>query len=55
MCDFHLMTYHDGASCPEMGRFMQMHLMGEKIEEYVALEDTTKPTFGTSSINFLEY
>lgn len=34
---------------------MQMHLIGEKIEEYVAPEDTIEPTFGTSLINFLDY
>ena len=30
-------------------------LIGEKIEEYVAPEDRTELTFGTSSINLLEY
>lgn len=55
MCDFHLTTDHDGASCPEMARVMQMHLMAEKIEEYVAPKDVTEPTVGTSSVNFLEY
>ena len=55
MCDFHLTTDHDGASCPEMARFMQMHLTTKKIEEYVAPEDVIEPTMGTSSIKFLEY
>ena len=55
MYDFHLTTNHDGANYPEMARFMQMHLIVEKIEEYVALEDAIEPTIGTSSIKFLEY
>ena len=49
------MIDHDGASCPKMARFMQMHLTLEKIEEYVALKYVIEPTIGTSSINFLEY
>ena len=55
MCDFYLTIDHDGASYPEIARFMQMHLTTEKIEEYVAPEDVTEPTIGTSSINFVEY
>ena len=55
MCDFHLTIDHDGTNCPEMARFMQMHLMMEKIEENVAPKDVTEPTVGTSSIIFLEY
>ena len=55
MCDFHLKIDHDGANCPKMVRFMQMHLMVEKIEEYVAPKDVTEPIVGTSSIKFLEY
>ena len=55
MCDFHLTTDHDGANCPKMDRFMQMHLTIEKIEEYVALEDVTEPSIGTSPIKFLEW
>ena len=46
MCDFHLTTDHDGASCPEMARFMQMHLTTEKIEEYVAPEDVKNLLLG---------
>lgn len=53
MCDFHLTTDHDGASCPEMTRFMQMNQTSEKIEEYV--EDETNQQFGPPTVNFLEY
>lgn len=53
MCDFHLTTDHDGASCPKMTRFMQMNQTSEKIEEYV--EDETNQQFGPPIVNFLEY
>ena len=55
MCDFHLTTDHDGASCPKMATFIQIHLTVEKIKEYVSPEDAIEPTIGSSSINFLEY
>lgn len=53
VCDFHLTTYHDGNSCPEMTRFMQMLSMNEHADEPLIDEDTIVQP-GDDSVNFLE-
>lgn len=51
VCNFHLTTDHDGASCPKMIRALQM-LVTNKREEYQVEEPITLTDV---NVNFFEY
>jgi len=52
VCNFHLTSNHDGASYPEMMRFMKILSMNEHAKEPLVEES---PTPNDAGVNFFEY